>query len=190
MLYSILDPPRFLLVLSLAILPRRILFFTFCQPNLLQPYCVSPILQWRHRYAISFVIITRVYHSSLVFTHYQNGFQVLPKRWIVERTFAWLVHQRRLARDYERLSETSESFIYVAMIRLMLRRLAAEWLFRHFLTKIGKDKPVLPDLDVIKDSLWISNQREDAFYTGNTDRPIGNHWAGNFDPGIWSYFII
>ena len=56
----------------------------------------------------------------------QNGFQVLPKRWIVERTFAWLVRQRRLARDYERLPETSESFIYVAMIRLMLRKLDAE----------------------------------------------------------------
>jgi putative transposase len=53
-----------------------------------------------------------------------NGFQVLPKRWIVERTFAWLVRQRRLARDYERLPQTSEAFIYVAMIRLMLRRLA------------------------------------------------------------------
>jgi len=56
----------------------------------------------------------------------QNGFQVLPKRWIVERTFAWLVRQRRLARDYERLPETSEAFIYAAMIRLMLRKLAAE----------------------------------------------------------------
>jgi putative transposase len=54
----------------------------------------------------------------------QVGFQILPKRWIVERTFAWLVRQRRLARDYERLPETSESFIYVAMIRLMVRRLA------------------------------------------------------------------
>ena len=54
----------------------------------------------------------------------QIGFQVLPKRWVVERTFAWLVRQRRLARDYERLPETSEAFIYVAMIRLMLRRLA------------------------------------------------------------------
>jgi len=42
----------------------------------------------------------------------QNGFQVLPKRWIVERTFAWLVRPRRLARDYERLPETSEAFIY------------------------------------------------------------------------------
>ena len=53
----------------------------------------------------------------------QNSFQVLPKRWIVERTFAWLVRQRRLARDYERLPEASASFIYAAMIRLMLRRL-------------------------------------------------------------------
>lgn len=56
----------------------------------------------------------------------QKGFQILPKRWIVERTFAWLVRQRRLARDYERLPETSEAFIYVAMIRLMLRRLATQ----------------------------------------------------------------
>lgn len=54
----------------------------------------------------------------------QIGFQILPKRWIVERTFAWFVRQRRLARDYERLPETSEAFIYVAMIRLMVRRLA------------------------------------------------------------------
>ena len=54
----------------------------------------------------------------------QVGFQVLPKRWIVERTFAWLNRQRRLSKDYERLPETSEAFVYVAMIRLMLRRLA------------------------------------------------------------------
>jgi putative transposase len=54
----------------------------------------------------------------------QKGFQVLPKRWVVERTFAWLSRNRRLARDYERLVESSEAFIYVAMIRLGLRRLA------------------------------------------------------------------
>jgi putative transposase len=54
----------------------------------------------------------------------KKDFQVLPKRWIVERTFAWLVRQRRLARDYERLPETSQAFIHLAMIRLMLRRLA------------------------------------------------------------------
>jgi putative transposase len=51
------------------------------------------------------------------------AFKVLPKRWVVERTFAWLVRQRRLARDYERLPQTSEAFIYLAMMRLMLLRL-------------------------------------------------------------------
>lgn len=54
----------------------------------------------------------------------QKGFQVLPKRWIIERTFAWITRNRRLARDYERLAASSEAFIYVAMIRLGLRRLA------------------------------------------------------------------
>lgn len=54
----------------------------------------------------------------------QRGFQVLPRRWVVERTFAWLCQSRRLSKDYERLCETSEALIYVAMTRLMLRRLA------------------------------------------------------------------
>lgn len=52
----------------------------------------------------------------------QKGFQALPKRWIVERTFAWLSRQRRLSRDYERLAVTSQAWISVAMIRLMLNR--------------------------------------------------------------------
>jgi len=47
----------------------------------------------------------------------------LPKRWIVERTFAWLSQNRRLSKDYERLPESAEAFIYVAMSRLMVRRL-------------------------------------------------------------------
>ncbi len=51
------------------------------------------------------------------------GFGVLPRRWVVERTFAWLGHNRRLSKEYERLPETSEAMIYVAMTRLMLRRL-------------------------------------------------------------------
>ena len=54
----------------------------------------------------------------------QSGFQVLPRRWVVERTFGWLNQSRRLSKDYERLVETSETFIYVSMTRLMLRRLA------------------------------------------------------------------
>jgi putative transposase len=54
----------------------------------------------------------------------QKGFQVLPKRWVVERTFAWITRNRRLARDYERRAQSTEAFIYVAMIRLGLRRLA------------------------------------------------------------------
>jgi putative transposase len=53
-----------------------------------------------------------------------KGFEVLPKRWIVERTFGWLRRDRRLAKDYERKVQTSETLIEVAMIRLMLRRLA------------------------------------------------------------------
>jgi putative transposase len=53
-----------------------------------------------------------------------KGFQVLPSRWIVERTFGWLNHFRRLSKDYERQPQTSENFIYVAMISIMLRRLA------------------------------------------------------------------
>jgi transposase len=52
------------------------------------------------------------------------GFRVLPRRWVVERTFAWQGQNRRFSRDYERLCTTSETLIYVAMIRLMLRRLA------------------------------------------------------------------
>ena len=53
-----------------------------------------------------------------------RGFLVLPRRWVVERTFAWLGQARRLAKDYERLPETGVAMIYWAMSRIMLRRLA------------------------------------------------------------------
>ena len=53
------------------------------------------------------------------------GFEVLPKRWIVERTFAWLSRFRRLARDFERYARTVAAFIHLAMIRIMLKRLVA-----------------------------------------------------------------
>jgi putative transposase len=54
----------------------------------------------------------------------KTGFQVQPRRWVVERTFGWLGRQRRLSKDYEYLPQSAEAFIYTAMIRTMLRRLA------------------------------------------------------------------
>ena len=55
----------------------------------------------------------------------QKGFHVLPRQWVVEKTFAWLNHNRRLCKDYEVLPETSEAIIHLAMIHFMLRRLAS-----------------------------------------------------------------
>ena len=54
----------------------------------------------------------------------RRGFEVLPRRWVVERTFSWLSQNRRMSKDYERLCATAEAFVYVAMTRLMVRRLA------------------------------------------------------------------
>ncbi len=53
-----------------------------------------------------------------------KGFEVLPKRWIVERTFGWLGRCRRLAKDFENLARRALAFLRLAMIRLMLRRVA------------------------------------------------------------------
>jgi putative transposase len=53
-----------------------------------------------------------------------KGFAVLPKRWVVERTFGWFEGYRRLSKDYERLVANSEAMVKLAMIRLMLNRLA------------------------------------------------------------------
>jgi len=55
-----------------------------------------------------------------------QGFKVLPKRWIVERTFGWLGRWRRLSKDYEYLTNTSETMIKIAMIVIMTRRLAGK----------------------------------------------------------------
>lgn len=57
-------------------------------------------------------------------SHAGQGFQVLPRRWVVERSFAWLLNDRRHSRDYERLTPNSEAMIQLSMIRLLLRRLA------------------------------------------------------------------
>lgn len=56
----------------------------------------------------------------------QKGVAVVPRRWVVERTFAWLSRCRRLARDYETRPQSSEALIYLAMTRIMLRRLAPQ----------------------------------------------------------------
>lgn len=55
--------------------------------------------------------------------NYGSGVQVLPRRWVIERTFAWLGRCRRLSKDYEFLPQSSESMIYLTMTRLMLKRL-------------------------------------------------------------------
>lgn len=54
----------------------------------------------------------------------QKGFAVLPRRWVVERTFGWLGMYRRLSKDYEHSTQSSEAMIYLAMIHIMVRRLA------------------------------------------------------------------
>jgi transposase len=63
-----------------------------------------------------------VYH----YFRYVKGFKLLPRRWVVERTFGWLGRHRRFSKDYQFLPATSEAIIYVAMIGLMIRRLAQE----------------------------------------------------------------
>jgi putative transposase len=61
---------------------------------------------------------------EIVHKEAEGKFVVLPKRWIVERTFAWLNTSRRLSKDYELLTTSSQSWIYLSMIRLMVARLA------------------------------------------------------------------
>lgn len=69
-------------------------------------------------------LIEQVYGTQVEVVERQGeGFQVQPKRWIVERTWTWLENARGLNRDYERLPENQEGMIYIVMIRLMLRRL-------------------------------------------------------------------
>lgn len=64
------------------------------------------------------------WHIQIVKRSDRTGFVVQAKRWIVERTLAWISRNRRLARDFENLAVTANALIYLAMIKLMLRRLA------------------------------------------------------------------
>ena len=63
-------------------------------------------------------------YKIVIITRNQKSFEVLAKRWIVERTFAWLDQNRRMSKDYERSPHTSETLIHICMIRLMVTRLA------------------------------------------------------------------
>ena len=54
-----------------------------------------------------------------------KGFEILPRRWVVERTFAWLGRNRRLAKDFERTIESATAWLYLASIQLITRRIAS-----------------------------------------------------------------
>lgn len=76
----------------------------------------STLLSWaKNTLGVIIQIITRIQGTQ--------GFQVQPRRWVVERTFGWLIRHRRLARDYEPLPTNSEAMIKIAMIQLMTARL-------------------------------------------------------------------
>ena len=71
--------------------------------------------------------VNRYHHRTLEIikrTDDLKGFKVVPKRWIVERTFSWLYKYRRLRTDYEYHTDTSEAMVYVAMTHIMVRRLS------------------------------------------------------------------
>lgn len=80
-------------------------------------YSGQPLIDWmRNNFEIVIEVIARDPNAQ--------GFQVLPRRWVVERTFAWLDHYRRLSKDYELRTSSSEAQVYIASIQTMLKRLA------------------------------------------------------------------
>ena len=70
-------------------------------------------------------ILNRLSSEALIKAEGAKGFEVMPRRWVVERTFAWLGRCRRLAKDFEATIASAEAWIFIASIRLMLRRMAA-----------------------------------------------------------------
>jgi putative transposase len=89
----------------------------------------------RRRWKVTLEIVKR--------TDDVRRFRALPKRWIVERTFGWLGRWRRLSKDYEYLTDTSETMIRIAMIGLMTRRLAEKknCFFKTCGAMCGRDEP-------------------------------------------------
>lgn len=78
----------------------------------------SIIVEWVHE---TFSIVLEVVERPPD----QVGFQALPHRWVVERTVAWLGRYRRLSKDYEKCTKSSEGVVYIASIHTMMRRIAA-----------------------------------------------------------------
>ena len=80
-------------------------------------YLSATLLAWTQRtFGLTLTIVER--------PRGERGFRPLPRRWVVERTFAWLGRYRRLSKDYEQNVASSEAYCYLAMIHLMVRRLA------------------------------------------------------------------
>ena len=82
--------------------------------------CVRRLVEPRGDYA---ALLKDFLGEETYAKRYPAGFQVLPRRWVVERTFAWLDRQRRLSKEYELLPQTSEAWIYLASARILWKRL-------------------------------------------------------------------
>jgi len=82
-------------------------------------YNSTSLIQWTQQH---FGCVLEIVKKSKM----AQGFHVLPRRWVVERTFAWLGRYRRLSKDYERKLTSSEGHVYLASIRLILRRIHKE----------------------------------------------------------------
>lgn len=90
-----------------------------------QGYSGSPMQEWTKSRGIELQIVDRAKGVCIKEGKLKTikGFIIAPKRWIVERTFAWLGKLRRLSKDYEYYPSTSETWIYLGMMRLMIKRI-------------------------------------------------------------------
>lgn len=94
-----------------------------------QAYCGEPLRNWMANQGCRLQVVNRPRRWIMGPDGWPvrktiSGFVVLPRRWVVERTFAWLGRNRRLAKDYEGQCQAEEAWLYLSMIHLMLKRLA------------------------------------------------------------------
>ena len=102
---------------ALLVLDRRTRrFFPFIE-------CIFADAAYQGPKTVAAIAKTGTWKLAIVKRNELHRFLVLPKRWIVERTLAWISRNRRLARDFERYAQSTAAFIRLAMIRIMLRRL-------------------------------------------------------------------